>query len=110
LANGLTPPVAASVALLAGAAVMWAVAGVMKLIRRAKHDGTVRLIHAVGGPATVYLRVPGNNAGPGKVTVAVQGRTVECEAFTEAAELPTGATVRVVRVVGPNAVQVELVS
>jgi hypothetical protein len=55
----------------------------------------------------VYVPIPAGNAGPGKVTVTVQKRTVEYAAYTAAEALPTGARVRVVAVRGPNAVEVE---
>jgi membrane protein implicated in regulation of membrane protease activity len=93
-------------AALGGFAALYLVATLMKLLYRMKADGGVRINHAVGKTGTVYLRVPGHNAGPGKVTVSVQNRTVELEAFTAATELPTGTPVRVVAVRGPSSVEV----
>jgi len=63
----------------------------------------------VGLTGRVYLRIPGGKAGRGKVTLQLQlqGRTLECKALTDGAELPTGATVRVVEVTGPNLIMVE---
>jgi hypothetical protein len=66
----------------------------------------VRINHAIGRTGTVYLRVPANKTGPGKVTLNLQKRTVELEAFTAASELPTGTPVRVVAVLGPSSVEV----
>jgi hypothetical protein len=91
---------------LGGFAALYLVATVMKLLHKLRADGGVRIDNAVGKTGTVYLRVPGNNAGPGKVTVSVQNRTVEFEAFTAANELPTGTPVRVVAVRGPSSVEV----
>ena len=91
---------------LGGFAALYLVATLMKLLHRLRADGGVRITNAVGATGTVYLRVPGNNAGPGKVTVSVQNRTVELEAFTAANELPTGTPVRVVAVRGPSSVEV----
>ena len=91
---------------LGGFAALYLVATAMKLLYRLRADGGVRVDNAVGKTGTVYLRVPGNNAGPGKVTVSVQNRTVELEAFTAANELPTGTPVRVVAVRGPSSVEV----
>jgi hypothetical protein len=93
-------------AALGGFAALYLVATLMKLLYRLKADGSVRINHAVGRTGTVYLRVPGHKAGPGKVTLSLQNRTVELEAFTAAAELPTGTPVRVVAVLGPAAVEV----
>jgi hypothetical protein len=110
LSYELSPPAALSAAAFAGAAALYAVAGVLNFFRRLRHDGTARIDSAVGSTGTVYLRVPGGKAGPGKVTLTVQNRTVECEAFTAAADIPTGAAVRVVAVLGPTAVEVEPVA
>jgi membrane protein implicated in regulation of membrane protease activity len=93
-------------AFLAGFAALYVVATLMKSLYRLRADGTVRIQRAVGHTGTVYLRVPGNRAGAGKVTLNLQNRTVELEAFTAADELPTGTPIRVVAVLGPNTVEV----
>jgi hypothetical protein len=93
-------------AALSGFAALYLVATLMKMLYRLKADGAVRISHAVGRTGTVYLRVPANKTGPGKVTLNLQNRTVELEAFTAAAELPTGTPVRVVAVLGPSSVEV----
>jgi hypothetical protein len=55
----------------------------------------------------VYLRVPAAKAGTGKVHLMLQNRTVEYQAVTVGAELPTGAPIRVVGVVNSDTVEVE---
>lgn len=104
-----TAPALAAAA-FGGFAALYAVGSVMKLFRRLRHDGTARIDRAVGRTGTVYLTVPGRKAGPGKVTLNVQNRTVECEAYTAADAIPTGRSVRVVAVLGPNSVEVEPLS
>jgi hypothetical protein len=106
----LDPLPALSAAAFSGFAALYAVGWVMKLFRGLRHDGTARIDRAVGATGTVYLTVPGNKAGPGKVSLNVQNRTVECEAYTTADAIPTGRPVRVVAVLGPNAVEVEPLS
>jgi hypothetical protein len=69
-------------------------------------DGTVQIAGAVGKPGTVYLAVPGSNAGLGKVTLKMQNRTVEYQAVTFQGDLPTGTKVVVTSVVGPDTVEV----
>jgi hypothetical protein len=93
-------------ATLAGFAALYLVATLMRSLYRLRADGTVRIKNAVGQTGTVYLRVPAQKAGPGKVTLNLQNRTVELEAFTAAGELPTGTPVRVVAVLGPGSVEV----
>ena len=55
----------------------------------------------------MYLRIPGAKAGAGKVHLMLQNRTVEYQAVTAGAELPTGAPVKVVAVVNSDTVEVE---
>lgn len=94
------------VGLAAGAVALYLVASLMRMLASLKSDGTVRIERSVGTVGTVYLRIPGKRAGAGKVTLVVQGQSVECQAVTSADDLPTGARVQVVAVVGPNTVEV----
>lgn len=98
---------ALSAACFSGIMALYLVASIMKGLIRLRHDGTARIENAVGQEATVYLKIPGGQAGPGKITVRLQNRTVECEAYSASAEIPTGSPVRIVRVIGPNRVEVE---
>lgn len=105
------PPMAQmGVALLGGFGALYSVASIMKFFKRLKHDGAVRIQKAIGHTGTVYLRIPGDNTGPGKVTITLQNRSVELDAYTSHAELPTGSPVRVVAVRGPDCVEVELLT
>ena len=62
---------------------------------------------AIGKVATVYLRVPGGRSGKGKITVSIQGRTVEFGAVTASDdEIPTGAECRVVAMTSSNTFEV----
>ena len=61
---------------------------------------------AVGKGGTVYLPIPGQKAGTGKVLLNLQNRTVECQAITADKELPTGASVVVVAVISADTVEV----
>jgi hypothetical protein len=91
---------------LAGAGALFLVAWLMKSMHRLKADGTVRIDRAVGKTGTVYLSIPGNQAGAGKVTVKVQNRTVEYLAVTRQEPLATGTPVQVVAVISSDTVEV----
>jgi hypothetical protein len=97
------------IALGAGAAAFYMVAWLMDGLSRLQARGNVELDNALGSVGRVYLRVPARRAGRGKVTLTVQGRTLECGALTDGHELETGATVRVVAVLEPNLVEVTAV-
>jgi membrane protein implicated in regulation of membrane protease activity len=95
-------------ATLSAVGAMFAVHSMMRGLHRLKSDGTARIERAVGQSGTVYLRIPAHKAGVGKVLVNVQNRTMEYQAMTNADELPTGAPVVVVHVLGPETVEVAL--
>lgn len=97
------------IAVGAGALALYLVALAMKSLKGLKADGTVRIARSVGCTGTVYLRVPGAKGGAGKVHLALQNRTVECQAITAGDELPTGKLIKVVAVVNSDTVEVEAV-
>ena len=93
-------------ALIAGVAAMVGTAVAMRWMLGFEDDGTVLIHGAVGATGTVYLAIPGERRGAGKVTLTLQNRTVEYQAVTSSAPLPTGAAIMVVDVVGPDTVDV----
>jgi hypothetical protein len=101
-----TPATTFLLAAVSGALALYLVAGLMKALAKLKADGTVRIERAVGQVGRVYLAIPGNKAGSGKVTLNLQNRTVECLAMTSASEIATGAAVTIVAVLAPNLVEV----
>jgi len=94
------------IAIAAGLAALFLIGFIMKSLNKLKADGTVRMERAVGSTGTVYLTIPANKAGTGKVTLVLQNRTVEWLAVTSNGELPTGSKVVVVGVVSPGTVEV----
>ena len=67
------------IALLAGSLALYCVAWLMKTMSRLQSKGNVKLGNAVGLSAKVYLRIPPRGEGMGKVTVEVQGRSIEAK-------------------------------
>jgi hypothetical protein len=102
----LAPTAQFGCAVAAGFIALYLVATLMKMLMRLKAEGTVQIENALGQVGTVYLRVPANRSGAGKVTLNLQNRSVELEAFTAADELPTGTPIRVVAVLSPSSVEV----
>jgi hypothetical protein len=94
------------VAVAAGGGAMFLVAALMRGLGKLRADGTVRIERAVGKTGTVYLKVPAHKGGAGKVHLQLQNRTVEYQAVTPSEELPTGAKVVVVNVIGSDTVEV----
>jgi hypothetical protein len=105
-----SPQLVFAVALSAGVLMMYGVAQLMQALYRLKSDGTVQIHRTVGSSGSVYLTVPGRKAGMGKVSVNVQGRTMEYQAVTANDELATGLPIVVVDVVGPGTLEVARVA
>jgi hypothetical protein len=108
--TGLATPLglwaALPLAVIAGTAAMFGTAVAMRWMLAFEDDGTVSIHGAVGATGTVYLTIPGERKGSGKVTLTLQNRIVEYQAVTSDAPLPTGAAIMVVDVVGPDTVHV----
>lgn len=104
---GVASPMVLIIALATGMAAMYGVYWMMQGLYRLRADGTVRIHRVVGRPAKVYLTIPGNNAGAGKIHVNLQNRTMEYLAMTPGESLPTGAKVVVVNVLTENTVEVQ---
>jgi hypothetical protein len=108
-ANHATPGyVDILVAFLAGAAGLfltaWMFYGLMKL----QNSGNVRLTNAVGLEGEVYIPIPPDGKGQGKVNLLLQGRWIECDAMTNGLEaLKTGQAVRIVGLFGGSVLVVE---
>lgn len=102
----LPAPVPLVIAVAAGCLAFFVVAWLMAAMAKLQSRGNVNLRNAIGSTARVYLRIPGGNGGRGKVTVSVQGRSVEAKAFTNGEELPTGSTVQIVDVPSSDIVEV----
>jgi hypothetical protein len=94
------------VAVASGAVAIAAVYWMMRGLQELRADGTIHIQRAPGRHGTVYLRIPGENAGSGKIQINLQNRTVEYSAVTSGPELLTGTKVVVVSVVNPTTLEV----
>lgn len=82
-------------AVASGGVVMLLVAWLLHAQLRLQSTGNVDPAGAIGKSATVYLRIPGRRAGAGRITVSIQGRSMEYAAITAGDEIPTGELVRI---------------
>lgn len=106
--SGMTVAPTLALSCLMGFGAMLGVAELMKTMYRLGHDGTVRVEDTIGRSATVYLPVPGNRDGKGRVQVHMDDRIMEYEAVTSGAlRLATGASVVVTDVLGPTLLEVD---
>jgi membrane protein implicated in regulation of membrane protease activity len=80
---------------------------IIKQIQRLSEDNSFRMTETLNKTAEVYLSIPAEKKGLGKVLISVKGSTRELEAMTEGARIETGSVVKVVRVEGESVLIVE---
>lgn len=94
------------VAVGAGIMSMFGVGYLMSALGRLQESGNIDLTDAVGKSGSVYLRIPGNNEGSGKIHLEFGGRSIEVKARTSGPELPTGAQAHVIGLLGSDTLDV----
>ena len=80
----------------AGTIAAWLAWKLLRFILRLQSSGTMDLENAVRQTGKVYLPIPAQLNGSGKVMVNVQGALRELDAVSEEGEIPTGEQVLVV--------------
>lgn len=80
---------------------------IIKQIQKLGEDNTFRLEKTLNKIADVYLAIPGNMQGKGKIMVSLNGSVRELDAMTEQDKIETNATVRIMRVESGNILIVE---
>lgn len=82
---------------------------VIRQIQQLAEDNSFNIAQTLHATAEVYLAIPGNMSGKGKVLVSVKGSTRELEAMTAQGKIPSGAVVRVVKIENGNILIVETI-
>ena len=96
-----TPFTTLLIATAAGLGAMYAVYAMLRGMRSLRAEGTARIHRAVGQQATVYLHIPAQQKGAGKIQINLQNRTMEYLATTPGDAIPSGATVVVTKSSAP---------
>lgn len=105
--SGHAPAVSLLVGFAAGFAAMFGMYHLMKAIYNLQSSGNIDIHGAVGLPGKIYVPVPPEGAGKGKVHLTLQGRTLEYEAVSGETEvLKTGENVVIDQVLGNDVVRV----
>lgn len=93
--------VLAAVAFLVGAVFIALFFLIMRAIMKLSEDNTFKMEDAIGKTADVYMNIPGNKSGKGKVFVSVKGTTHELSAVTSGKEgINSGTLVKVTAIEG----------
>lgn len=106
----VTPVLAVILAFAGGFAAMLFCALIIKWSLSLQENGAFSAKNAIAHTATVYIPIPPERQGTGKVTLTVQERFLEVEAMTdEDTKIPTGKQVQVVSVIDKNILLVRTV-
>jgi hypothetical protein len=104
---GYSPTGSFVMAAVAGAGAMYGVYWLYKQVFKLQHTGTENIRNAIGAPAVVYIPIPANRSGAGKVTFKLQNRLVEYLAVTDDdRRLATGEKVVVEAIISSDTVRV----
>jgi len=99
------------ISIVVGSAFMFGVFSLMRFLYGLRYSGTLDYRNAIGQVGSVYLPIPGEMSGPGKIEVLVQGRLRVVDAFNKSGDsLPNRSRVKVVDVMDQNTLVVEPLS
>lgn len=100
---GLDPFLSVGIALIGGSAALVFCALIIKWSLGLQENGTVSVRNAIAHVGTVYIPIPPERSGVGKVSITVQERLLELDALTDEKEkIPTGTEVQVISVTSKN--------
>lgn len=96
------------VSILIGIGLVTLVMYMFKLLSNMQQSGTINVEKmAVGCNGKVYLTIPGERAGEGKVQITINSCVREYTALTDGETLPTGTPITVSEVLDPSTLIVE---
>ena len=101
-------PLLLVISVLVGVALVTAVMYLFKWLSSMQQSGNINLYKAaVGCNGSVYLTIPGERRGEGKVQLSINNSVREYNAVTDGVTLKTGTQIRVIEVLSPETVLVE---
>ena len=95
-------------AVLVGVGLVALIMYLFKWVSSMQQTGTINVYKsAVGCQGTVYLTIPGERKGEGKVQITIAGAVREYAALTDSDTLKTGTPIKVVEVINASTLLVE---
>lgn len=80
---------------------------IIRQLMKLSEDNTFKIANTIGKIGEVYLTIPENHSGTGKILISAGGSVHEIDAMTESGRIASGTIVQVVRVESDNTVIVE---
>jgi hypothetical protein len=82
---------------------------IIRQVQKLAEDNSFKIANTLNKTAEVYLTIPENKTGKGKIMISVNGAFHELEAMTENDRIPSGAVVKVIRIENNNILIVEAI-
>lgn len=82
---------------------------IIRQVQKLAEDNSFKITSTLNKTAEVYLTIPENKKGKGKIMISVNGAFHELEAMTENDKIQSGAVVKVVRIENDNILIVETI-
>jgi hypothetical protein len=103
-----SPTLLIIISVFVGIALVAIVMYLFKWLSGMQQSGNINVYKsAVGCTGTVYLTIPGERAGEGKVQITINNSVREYAALTDSDTLKTGTPIKVVEVINPGTMLVE---
>ncbi len=100
-------PLLVSISFAIGIAFLFLFFLIIRQFQKLAESNTFKISNTLNKTAEVYLSIPGNKTGRGKIMISVNGTYHELPAMTELDKIPTGTMVKVVRIENENILIVE---
>lgn len=80
---------------------------VIQQLMKLSEDNSFKIENTINHQGSVYIPIPANKSGTGKIQISVKGSMHELNALTNGDRLESGTLVRVIQVAGDSMVEVE---
>jgi len=92
------PTVLLIIALVVGLLFVYLFFLIIAQIQKLAEDNSFKITSTLNKTADVYLTIPGQKSGKGKIMISINGSFHELEAMTEQEKITTGTVVKVVKI------------
>jgi hypothetical protein len=82
---------------------------IIRQVQKLAEDNSFKISNTLNKTAEVYLTIPENKKGKGKIMISVNGAFHELDAMTEHHKIPSGSVVKVVKIENNNILIVETI-
>jgi len=98
-----------AVSLLIGILFVYLFFIIIRQVQKLAEDNSFKITNTLNKTAEVYLTIPENKKGKGKIMISVNGAFHELDAMTESDKIPSGSVVKVVKIENNNILIVETI-